>query len=256
MQAKGVPVLYEDSLLIEEVENRLIRASGCKRYNSRKEKRWIEENLADLPGEFDKYGNFHVWIRDEIINPGICYCVNINNKEEKSYIIKRSGDHWVAEPNVWDAEKDGGFAILRVMIEKNVPGYYIFLRNDGEWWLSQEQPELLAEKDIYICFNFCSVGSFYPYRKCIFIEPEQAEYFPIYRLNKRLQKCLGNREEYWEAKKQVDTMKYMNNMAIQIAINPGVEEYTIKTEKIKGINIKEFRETALMFIKNEIFINY
>lgn|GEM_PF-4832108 len=235
-------------LSIKEIEHTLIRVGGTTRaYESRQEKNWIEKNLKDLEGYWDNYGNYHVWLKGSCI----CYCVNINTRlGERNYKIKKDGRYYIAEPDIWEAEKDAGIAILRYMIEKGTPGYYLFLRGEGALWLSKNQPQLFIEKDIYICLNFCNIGAIA--QRFIFIDPEQRGYFPAHRLNIKIQNCIGNQEENVEAKKQLETMKYMNSMAMQITINPGVE----KIDDRQKLNIKEFEKIALLLLEREMFVEY
>jgi hypothetical protein len=255
----GMSVIHKNLLIAEYLENKLMSISKYEReYNSPKEQLWIRENLENLGGIFDSYGNYHVWIKNNDSFSSICYCININSKTSNKYLVKEEGYYLVGYPNVWQPEQDAGIAIMTYMIENNIPGYYLFFRKGGEKWLSENMEQLFVDKDIYFCFNFCDIGNFEGKNKqYIFIDPEQSIYFPKHRLNFSIRNCIGTKEQSILVRNKVDSMRYLRSMAMQLAINPGIVTRRIENENNnKCINTYEFTKIAIMLLNQKFFADY
>lgn len=72
--------------------------------------------------------------------------------------VRIDGNFWRADGAALGADDGAGIALMCHMIERGVPGYYVFFRGEecggiGSKWLAQEMPELLTGFDHAVAFD-------------------------------------------------------------------------------------------------------
>ena len=72
--------------------------------------------------------------------------------------VRVDGDYWRADGAALGADDGAGIALMCHMIERGVPGYYVFFRGEecggiGSSWLAETMPELLADFDRAVAFD-------------------------------------------------------------------------------------------------------
>ena len=72
--------------------------------------------------------------------------------------VRVDGDYWRADGAALGADDGAGIALMCHMIERGVPGYYVFFRGEecggiGSSWLAENMPELLGDFQRAVAFD-------------------------------------------------------------------------------------------------------
>lgn len=73
-------------------------------------------------------------------------------------LVRVDGQYWRADGAALGADDGAGVALMAHMIERGVPGYYIFFRGEecggvGSSWLAEHMPELVGDFDRAVAFD-------------------------------------------------------------------------------------------------------
>lgn len=124
------------------------------------EQEYIDKYIAPVADHIDGAGNYHVTIGE---NPSVLFSSHTDTVHRKAgyqsvYYDKKTDALKAQRSDCLGADDTTGNWLMLAMIEKQIPGLYIFHRGEecggiGSSWIADNTPELLADIDHAIAFD-------------------------------------------------------------------------------------------------------
>lgn len=120
---------------------------------------WLVNHLGNKVTAIDSAGNFHVDLRSDICRTLFtAHTDTCARSDEGPNKVVRTPTHYHADGDVLGADDGAGIAILCNLIAHDVPGYYIFTRQEeigapASTWLAECMPDLLRQFERAIAFD-------------------------------------------------------------------------------------------------------
>jgi len=173
---KQDPSKWADALVLSNM------LSYCRPYNTRVEEAFISKFLVPLGGFFDKYGNFYKQVG---LAPTVLWSSHTDTVHSTSgfqkieYTLDKTGNTIfqvgaAEKSSCLGADDTCGIWLMTEMIKREVPGLYIFHREEeiggkGSAWVAKENPNAVKGIKFAVAFDRRGEGSIITHqrsRKC------------------------------------------------------------------------------------------